>query len=67
MSGDVRRSFTEWVEDGIDPGPGGIQGLIGALWDCTDILPGRCCDELELPAGSTYAQAVRSLHRKRAA
>lgn len=37
--------------------------VIGMLWNCTDILPGDCCDILEIPAGSTYAQAVRLIKR----
>jgi len=31
------------------------------LWNCTDTLPGWECQELDLPRGSTYAAAVRSL------
>ena len=64
--GEVRSSFTEWVEDGIHPGIDGlgVEELVGTLWNCTDVLPGTCCDALELPAGSTYAQGVRSLRRK---
>ncbi|MGP4007429.1 hypothetical protein [Streptomyces sp. 4N124] len=33
------------------------------LWNCTDILPGMDCEDLDIPRGSTYAQAVRSLDR----
>jgi len=40
-----------------------IRSLIGLLWNCTDILPGHYCSELDLPAGSTYAIAVRKLYR----
>ncbi len=35
--------------------------LTGRLWNCTDILPGEYCDALEIPRGSTYAQAARYL------
>ncbi|MGP4111346.1 hypothetical protein ACTWP5_10560 [Streptomyces sp. 4N509B] len=34
------------------------------LWDCTDILPGDDCALLDIPRGSTYAQAVRSLAKR---
>jgi hypothetical protein len=35
--------------------------LTGQLWNCSDILPGGACSELDLPAGSTYAVAARML------
>jgi hypothetical protein len=35
--------------------------LLGQLWNCTDVLPAGYCDQLDLPKGSTYAQAVRHL------
>lgn len=35
--------------------------LLGQLWNCTDVLPGSCCADLEIPAGSSYAVAVRKL------
>jgi hypothetical protein len=31
------------------------------LLNCNDPLPASCCDQLDLPEGSTYAQAVRKL------
>jgi hypothetical protein len=33
--------------------------LLGQLWHCTDVLPAGYCDQLDIPKGSTYAQAVR--------
>lgn len=38
-----------------------VDWLYGQLWNCTDTIPGDCCSLLEMPAGSTYAQAVRRL------
>lgn len=38
--------------------------LTGQLWDCTDTLPAGDCESLDLPRGSTYAQAARSLRRQ---
>ena len=38
--------------------------VIGQLWNCTDILPGVMCWELDLPPGSTYAVAVRKLRNE---
>ncbi|MEK7996030.1 MAG: hypothetical protein AAB403_19695 [Planctomycetota bacterium] len=35
--------------------------LIGQLWNCSDIMPSDLCSTLEMPEGSTYAQAVRKL------
>jgi hypothetical protein len=35
--------------------------LTGRLWNCTDVLPGTNCDDLDLPRGSTYALAARKL------
>lgn len=37
-----------------------LEWLYRQLWNCTDPLPGVTCDVLGLPAGSTYADAVRS-------
>jgi len=31
--------------------------LTGPLWNCTDVLPGSACDELNLPHGSSHASA----------
>jgi hypothetical protein len=25
------------------------RGLVGQIWNCTDIMPGLLCDDLELP------------------
>jgi hypothetical protein len=41
-----------------------FQSLCGRLWNCTDILPRGACDLAEVPLGSTYAQAARSLRRR---
>jgi hypothetical protein len=38
-----------------------LRWLSGQLWNCTDILPGSVCTELDLRQGSTYAQAARLL------
>jgi hypothetical protein len=68
--GHLRDAFEEWVEArmsppevevGWDGRPRPIRWLLGQLWNCSDIMPSWLCDELGMPAGSTYAQAVRSL------
>ncbi len=41
--------------------------LLGQLWNCTDIMPSDLCQSLDLPPGSTYAQAVRRLKADRLA
>jgi hypothetical protein len=28
------------------------------LWHCTDVLPGPYCSDLDLPTGSSYAEAA---------
>jgi hypothetical protein len=38
-----------------------IRWLLGALWNCTDVLPAGYCQQLDIEQGSTYAQAVRAL------
>ena len=38
-----------------------LSSLLGQLWNCTDIMPWEFCGDLELPEGSTYAQAAREL------
>ena len=42
----------------------GLDWLLGQLWNCTDVLPAGYCDQLDLPKGSTYAQAVRHLKER---
>ena len=38
-----------------------LNWLLGQLWNCTDTLPGDCCSILDIPPGSSFAQAVRDL------
>jgi hypothetical protein len=41
-----------------------LRWLSGQLWNCTDILPGDVCTELDLRQVSTYAQAARLVRRR---
>jgi hypothetical protein len=63
--GHIRDAFTEWIEDGTGPEIDGVpvsrRLVIGQLWNCTDIMPSSICDDLDMPLGSNYAQAVRRL------
>lgn len=34
---------------------------LGQLWHCTDGLPSSYCEQIEIPHGSTYAQAARKI------
>jgi hypothetical protein len=43
---------------------GQLQALAGWLWYCTDIMPRRGCDELNLPEGSTYAEAAQLIRQQ---
>jgi hypothetical protein len=40
-----------------------VASLLDALADCTDVLPADYCDQLDIPKGSTYAQAVEVLRQ----
>ncbi len=66
--GDRRDTFQVFIENGVDAKTitvGGLKcsraSLFAALSRCTDILPRDYCDDLGLPQGSTYAQAVQHL------
>ena len=67
--GDLRDAFVTLIESGdeaieLDEQFRSLDWLVGHLWDCTDILPRTNCDDLDLPRGSTYAQAARSLKNR---
>ena len=67
--GYLRDTFQEWVEEEnqekntviINDEEKPHLWLCGQLWNCTDILPSGVCNQLDIPDGSTYAQAVRSI------
>ena len=67
--GHLRAWFDEYVETG---GPSEemrgkaltLDWLFGQLWNCVDALPRVVCTGLDLPPGSTYAQAAREERRK---
>jgi hypothetical protein len=42
---------------------GRLWWLSGQLWSCTDCMPGYACAELDIPSGSTYAQAARHIRQ----
>ena len=72
--GHLRSLFCEWIETGEVPTndctvpyqdqPNLLRWLIGQLWNCTDTVPGSECAMLDLPAGSTYAQAARNVRAR---
>lgn len=64
----LREDFQEWLDsyepnrlNGIDTQP--VASLLGALADCGDVLPADYCDQLEIPKGSTYAEAVADVRQ----
>jgi len=68
--GHLRECFEEWIigddrnrPPQIDEKPVDLEWLFGQLWNCTDIMPSDLCFSLDLPAGSSYAQGVRSEKR----
>jgi hypothetical protein len=72
--GHLRDPFCEWVETGEIPAwaehrgePLTVDRLVGLLWNCSDIMPSWECGELNLRAGSTYAQGARVVQRRLAA
>ncbi len=74
--GHLREAFEEWAYD-LDTPSGDaalrqevvmhngrmrtLDWLIGRLWNCTDVMPGSLCDQLDMLSGSSYAQGVRSM------
>lgn len=59
----LREQFQEWLDSyepnrlkELDIRP--VASLLDALADCGDIRPAGYCDQLEIPKGSTYAEAV---------
>lgn len=64
----MREQFQEWLNSyepnglhEIDVRP--VASLLDALADCGDVLPADYCDQLEIPKGSTYAQAVADVRQ----
>jgi hypothetical protein len=73
----LRDAFVEWLHAEYLNADAGAEGLsdtvkvggeekpsrwlLGQLWNCTDTMPGDECSFLDLPQGSTYAQAVRKV------
>jgi hypothetical protein len=62
--GHLRDAFVEGIErcqPGIAPiaVDAELNRIAGLVWNCTDVLPGEYCQMLDLPAGSSYAQAPR--------
>jgi hypothetical protein len=58
LDSDVPANEFKVEHDGDDKS---LDWLLGQLWACTDILPAGYCEQLDLPHGSTYAQAVRRI------
>ncbi|MDM7856627.1 hypothetical protein [Cellulomonas alba] len=62
VPGHIRDAFTEAIEDAD---PDALWRAAGRVWSCTDILPSSCCTLLDIPLGSTYAQAARRVRNDR--
>jgi hypothetical protein len=63
----LRSAFAEYIETGEDPVDVSHNGnaldeltLLTALARCTEIMPNSLCKDLDLPAGSSYAEGVLS-------
>ena len=62
--GHVREPFRDWLDEFGPTYPADSptgRRLAGSVWQCTDILPGTYCEQLDIRVGSTYAQAAREL------
>ena len=64
----LREQFQEWLDSyqpdrlsEVDLEP--VAPLLDALTDCGDVLPGDYCDQLEIPKGSTYVEAVAEVRQ----
>lgn len=64
----LREEFQQWLDSyepkrlqEIDIRP--VASLLDVLADCGDVLPADYCDQLEIPKGSTYAQAVEDVRQ----
>lgn len=70
--GHLREAFQEWLDADSDSDWVEIDGerhpidwLLGKLWNSSDVLPASYCQDLDIPQGSTYAQAVRRVKADR--
>lgn len=64
----LREEFQQWLDSyepnrlqEMDIRP--VASVLDALADCGDVLPTDYCDQLEIPKGSTYAQAVEEVRQ----
>jgi len=64
----LREQFQEWLDSyqpdqiqDIDIRP--VAPLLDALENCGDVLPADYCDQLEIPKGSSYAEAVEEVRQ----
>ena len=65
----LREQFQQWLDSyepnrlhEMDIRP--VESLLDALANCCDVLPADYCDQLEIPKGSTYAQAVADVRQR---
>jgi hypothetical protein len=68
---ELKSAFQKWVSEHTDEAvmiygeEQSVEWLTRQLWNCTDVLPGSTCDALNLPPGSTYAQAAQRVQETR--
>lgn len=60
----LRETYLEYLDGKDELAPENLIQVLGYLWNCTDILPGDYCRQLDIPSGSTYAQAVQRHKRE---
>jgi hypothetical protein len=64
----LREQFQEWLDSyesdrlkELDIRP--VASMLDALSTCGDVLPADYCNQLEIPKGSTYAQAIEEVRQ----
>ena len=67
-SNQLREEFLEWLDSyepdqikELDILP--VESLLNALENCNNVLPAGYCDQLEIPKGSTYAEAIENVRQ----
>ena len=72
--GHLRDAFGIWVESGMPPEAEvdafyprtwEAERLLRRMWHCSDTMPPDLCSTLDVPQGSSYAQAAQGLLAER--
>jgi hypothetical protein len=53
------------VEINYEPEQWSARRLLGRMVHCTDVMPRETCDDIDLPAGTTYGRAAQHVLAQR--